>query len=175
MARAGRLLKDRPWGGSRPTTPGCSKPHPARPRTRSAWGIHSLSRQPATAPHHPPSSVFLIFNLNLPSSNLNAFCFVLSLHAVVISPSAALLSALRYWKAAARSPRSLPFAVRGLPARGAAPAGTEPEPPGRASGCRELRKHHRDPQRDRARQRCGARGNEGVGPRGVTVLPPPAE
>lgn len=61
----------------------------------------------------PAKNACLKSNPNLPSSRLNAFPLVLSLYALVISPPPALLSALRYWNAAVRSPRSLPFAVRG--------------------------------------------------------------
>ena len=53
---------------------------------------------------------FLVPNLNLPSFSLKPLPLVLSLHALVKSPSPALLQAhFRYWKAAVRSPQSLLF------------------------------------------------------------------
>jgi len=53
---------------------------------------------------------FLISNLNLPSCSLQPLPLVLSLHALVKSPSPSFLQPrFRYWKAALRSPQSLLF------------------------------------------------------------------
>jgi len=50
---------------------------------------------------------FLVSNLNLPSFSLKPLPLVLSLHALVKSPSPAFLQApFKYWKAAIRSPQS---------------------------------------------------------------------
>ena len=53
-------------------------------------------------------NLFLISNLNLPSFSLKTLPLVLSLHALVKSPSPSFLEApLMYWKAAIRSSQSL--------------------------------------------------------------------
>jgi len=52
---------------------------------------------------------FLISNLNLPSFSLEPFPLVLSLHALVKSPSPSFLSPFQVLAAALRSPRSLLF------------------------------------------------------------------
>lgn len=56
------------------------------------WGIHISPRQPVSEPHYPHTNFFsLIPELNLPSFSLNPLLFAPLLHALVKSPSLALL------------------------------------------------------------------------------------
>jgi len=60
--------------------------------TASKEGATASLGQPVPGPHHLQSKEFLlIFNLNLPSFSLKPLPLVLSLHALVKSPSPALL------------------------------------------------------------------------------------
>ena len=77
------------------------------PRERAFHSLGSLFRCLTTL---TVKSFFLISSLNLPSSSLKPFLFVLSLHALINSPTPAFLQAFfRYWKAAIRSAWSLLF------------------------------------------------------------------
>jgi len=99
MVWVGRDLKDHavpapvPWAGTPSTRPGCSKPHPTWSWTLLGRGQPQLLFgnlcQCLTTPL--VKNFFLIFSLNLPSFSLKPLPLVLSLHAVVKSPSPALL------------------------------------------------------------------------------------
>jgi len=66
------------------------------------WDIHNLLGQPVPVLHHPRVKKFLLIsNLNLPYLSLKPFPLVNSL-----SPSC-VYATFKYWKATARSPRSL--------------------------------------------------------------------
>ena len=118
MVWVGRDLKDHlvptplPWAGTPSTRPGCSKSHPAWPWTLPGRGQPQLRWdnlfQCLTS--LIVKNFFLISSLNLPSFTLKTLPLVLSLQALVKSPSPAFLQApLRYWKAALRSLHSLLF------------------------------------------------------------------
>ena len=73
-------------------------------------GIPSFSGQPVPVPHNSHRKEFLTSNINLPLFCLKPSPLVVSLQALVSSPSAAFLwASVRYWQAALRSACSLLF------------------------------------------------------------------
>ena len=94
------------WAVTPSNGPGCSKPHPTWPWTlsRSGASTTSLGNLFQCLTTLRVKTFFLMSNLNLPSFSLNSLPLVLSLYALVKSPSPAFLCAtFRYWKAAAQS------------------------------------------------------------------------
>ena len=98
--------------GTSSTRPVCSKPHPAWPGNASREGAAtaSLGNLFQCLTTLMVKNFFLIFDLNLPSFSLKPLPLVLSLRALVKSPSPAFLYVpFRYWKAAEQPQLSQPF------------------------------------------------------------------